>query len=119
MPTWVQLWVALILMPANLVPLVFLDLPYAGWIAALSVGGMAANMPTLFRERGFSKAMALPHVVIWTPLVVLLTWLLLAGQLGGGAWTGSLAALLAIDLISLGFDYPDARKWWAGDREIA
>lgn len=30
-----------------------------------------------------------------------------------------LMALLVVDVISLGFDYTDAVKWYRGDRDIA
>ncbi|WP_299350173.1 hypothetical protein [uncultured Shimia sp.] len=72
MPGWVQLWVALVLMPVNLMPLVFWanGAPFWGLFALLAVGGMALNLPILLVERGFSKAMAFPHILLWTPLVI-------------------------------------------------
>jgi hypothetical protein len=73
---------------------------------------MALNLPIMLMERGFSRTMALPHVVLWTPLV-----LLLIGRLEEG---GALVALiLLVDVVSLAFDYVDAVKWWRGDRAVA
>ena len=114
LPLWVQIWVALILIPVNLVPFVLFLQGTPGWglIALLSVGGMALNLPIMLMERGFSRTMALPHVVLWTPLV-----LLLIGRLEEG---GALVALiLLVDVVSLAFDYVDAVKWWRGDRAVA
>jgi hypothetical protein len=116
---WVQVWVAVILVPVNMAPLLFYQEPYAVWIAILSVGGMMPNLPIMLIDRGLSKRMALPHLVIWTPLVILLVWLL-TGLVGADPlYMNMLALLLVVDLVSLAFDYPDAFKWWRGDRDIA
>lgn len=118
-PLWVQAWVAGVLVPVNLAPLAFLDAPLAIWVAGLSVGGMVPNMAIMLAERGLSKRMALPHVVIWPPLIGLIIWLLLWGEgLSHGYWQ-MLALLLAVDLISLGFDCRDAVTWFKGDRRVA
>lgn len=118
-PGWVQIWVALILVPANLLPLLFLDQPLVGWVAALSVGGVLPNMAIMLGERGLSKRMALPHVVIWPPLVALIGWLLLAGPVLSPGYQRMLMLVLLVDLISLAFDFVDANKWRKGDRDIA
>ena len=117
MPLWVQIWVAFVLAPANLATLTFLDQPGAALVAILAIGGMLPNMPIIFYERGFSKLMALPHIVVWTPLCVVIFAQLSGGA--SGAYASFLIALLVIDLISLGFDYPDFVKWLRGDRAVA
>jgi len=118
LPGWVQIWVMVILGPMNLLPLAFLAAPNGGWIALLAIGGMTPNLFIMIRERGLSKAMALPHVVIWTPLV-----LLILSTLTDPALTGSfrifLYLLLITDVISLAFDYRDALLWFRGDRSVA
>lgn len=119
MALWVQLWVVLVLVPVNLASLAFLSAPGGAWIAGLAVGGMAPNLPIMFGERGLSRAMALPHILIWTPLVVLVLLTLTAGALLPPGFRAYLWLLLAVDLISLGFDYADAAKWLRGDRAIA
>ena len=116
LPAWVQVWVALILVPVNAASLLFLGQPGALWVAILAVGAMLANLPIMLAERGFSKRMALPHLPFWTVLVI---WLAVARPGATGAYAVYLWLLLAVDLISLGFDYPDAWKWWKGDRKVA
>ena len=117
LPGWVQIWVAFILAPINLASLAFLDEP-GGWLVALlAIGGMLPNMPILFGERGFSKLMALPHVLIWTPLLFVI-WNLLSTS-ASGSFALFLWALLIVDAISLGFDFPDLWKCWKGDRVVA
>lgn len=122
-PLWVQIWVAGILMPINFLTLCFLNEPYGLWVAILAIGGMLPNGPILAIERGLSKMMAIPHIFVWTPLCLLVAWLLYGHYSGAGVLSDSyvcyLIALLVIDVISLGFDFPDGLKWLRGDRDIA
>jgi len=118
MPLWVQLWVALILVPVNAASLLFWGAPMGAWVAILAVGAMLLNGVIMLVERGFSKMMALPHVMIWTPLVVLILWLLSWGDLTQG-YARYLVILLMVDLISLALDYADTVKWLRGERHIA
>jgi len=66
-------------------------------------------------RRGLGKVMALPHLIPWTILVIIL---LFFRPEGSEVYNNFLWILLVIDLISLGFDYTDAWKWVKGDREI-
>lgn len=118
LPLWVQLWVALILVPVNAASLVFWGAPMGAWLAVMAIGAMLLNGVIMLVERGFSKMMALPHVLIWTPLVVLILWLLAKGDLAAG-YARYLMFLLAVDLFSLALDYADTVKWLKGERRIA
>ena len=104
-------------MPVNLLTLAFLSQPAGILIAALAIGGMALNMPIMFVERGFSKLMALPHLLLWTPLVFAVM-AMLTGPLDP-TYRLFLWVLLAFDAISLAFDFPDFWKWRKGDRAVA
>ena len=122
-PLWVQIWVAGILMPINFLAVCFATEHYGHWVAVLAIGGMLPNAFILASERGLSKMMAIPHIMIWTPLCLLLAWLLYGHSSGGTELSDTYAcyliALLVIDSISLGFDFPDTLKWFRGDRAIA
>lgn len=118
LPGWVQAWVVLMLVPVNSLSLLLVGQPGGGLVAALAVGAMLLNLPIMLVERGFSKAMAWPHVALWTPLVPILVGMLADGGMAPGA-RRYLAILLAVDAISLAFDIPDAWKWLRGDRSIA
>ncbi|HMB14068.1 MAG TPA: hypothetical protein VKN37_08680, partial [Roseovarius sp.] len=76
LPLWVQAWVSFILVPVNAASLAFLSEPWGLWLAAMAVGAMLLNGVIMLAERGFSKLMALPHVLIWTPMLGLVLWLL-------------------------------------------
>lgn len=117
LPLWVQLWVAVFLVPVNAASLTFVSHPSGVWVAAMAVGAMLLNGAIMLAERGFSKLMALPHVAIWTPMLGLVAWLL--AQDIAPAYRGYLLILLAIDTVSLVLDALDTRKWLSGDREVA
>jgi len=117
LPVWVQLWVAVILVPVNAAALGCLAQPFGAWVAAMAVGAMLCNGVLMLVERGFSRAMALPHVLIWTPMLGLVVWLL-AQDIPSG-YRAYLLILLAVDAVSLGFDVIDTRRWLSGDRQIA
>jgi len=109
LPVWVQIWVALILMPINLASLAFLSEPMGGWIAFLAIIAMAPNGPLILYDRGFGKIMAIPHLLPWTILVI---WIVFARPPADGVYNTYLTALAVINTISLVFDYRDAYLWW-------
>ncbi len=119
MPVWVQVWVACILGPINIATLYYVSQPYGILVAILAIAGMAPNIFIMNRERGLSKAMAIPHVIVW-PILLCVIAVILATQVGlSPAHLLLLQLLFAIDFISLCFDVPETRAWLKGDRAIA
>ena len=116
LPLWVQLWVVGILVPVNMASILFINQPYGLWVAVLAIGAMLPNIAILFMERGLSKMMALPHLLPWGALVL---WLLVSPPSGSENYSTYLWLLLAVDIVSLAFDIPDALKWKRGDRTVA
>jgi hypothetical protein len=114
MPAWVQIWVAFLLVPINMAAIFFIDQPSGVLIAILAIGAMMLNVPVMFYDRGFSKLMAFPHLIPWT---ILILWIAFARPTGTAGYGTYLWILLATNIISLAFDFPDALKWWKGDRE--
>ncbi len=117
LPLGVQVWVFLVLMPVNLAALVALGQPLGPLVAALAVGALAVNGVVMVRDRGFSLAMALPHVVLWIPLLGVIAYALLARDDVGGVYAAYLVVLLVVDAVSLWFDVPDAKRWLDGERD--
>ncbi|MBZ8134163.1 hypothetical protein [Afifella sp. IM 167] len=76
---------------------------------------VATWMSVLYAEHGMVRLLALPHVVLWTPLLVWIVW-----RLGKGAYPApyrQLVVVLAVSLfVSLLFDYADLVRWLMGDR---
>ncbi|GER08449.1 hypothetical protein GCM10007972_26440 [Iodidimonas muriae] len=107
-PLWVQFWVALILVPVNMASLLFLTEPMGLWIAILANIAMLSNLPIMLYERGFTNFMALPHILPWTILVCLI---LFARPPATGLYDVYLWVLVAVDLVSLVFDYQESLAW--------
>lgn len=118
LPLWVQIWVALILVPVNLASYFFVHEAMGVLIAALAICGMLPNLVIMGFERGVSKAMALPHIAIWGPLVIFLIWIV-QSPYAQGPYLTYLWLLLLVDGLSLGFDISDAWKWLRGNRTVA
>ena len=116
LPLWVQVWVMVILFPINVASLFFLNEPSGGLIAFLAIIAMLPNLPILVYLRGFSKMLALPHVIPWAILVIII---LVARPVGSSTYNSYLWVLLIINIISLLFDIPDSIKWLKGDRAVA
>ena len=116
LPGWVQFWVMFMLMPINMASLLFINQPSGLLIAFLANIGMMLNLPVMLYDRGFSKMMALPHLIPWTILVGIL---LFNRPEASGTYDAYLWVLLGANIISLMFDFPDGRKWIHGDRAVA
>ena len=115
LPTWVKLWVVLILSPVNLATLAFLSQPSGKLIAALSVGGMVISLTAVIAGRGFTKLVSAGHVLTWTPLVLILMF---APPEASGTYASFLTVLLVTNTFSLFFDFNDLRLWYNGDRAV-
>ncbi|NET48872.1 MAG: hypothetical protein F6K09_09130 [Merismopedia sp. SIO2A8] len=108
LPTWVQIWMMFILGPVNLATLAFLKQPTGIPIAVLALSGMIFTVSIVIAAGEFSKLAAAGHVLPWTPLVLMLIF---ARPDGTAVYQVFLTALLAIDGISLAFDFNDLRIW--------
>ncbi len=119
LPLWVRLWLALILVPVNMASLLFLAIPGGMTLAVLANGALLINLALMLEQRGLSKAMALPHLVFWTPMLAWIIWLQQALPDMPDGFALYLWGLLAVDAVSLGFDLVDGWKWLRGDRAVA
>ncbi len=118
MPRWVQIWVALWLVPVNLISLLFLESSSGTLVACLSIAGMLPNLYLPLIERGLGKSMALPHIIPWT-----LQWFAVVGLLLGdteltAVYEAYLWVLLTTNSVSLLFDYPETIAWFKGHKSI-
>ncbi|MDE2149329.1 MAG: hypothetical protein KGJ55_05735 [Gammaproteobacteria bacterium] len=120
LPGWVQLWVGLVLVPANVLPFFFLDTWSGRAGAAAAVVVVATNLPIMWIAGGMTRAMSLPHLLAWIPLEIALL-LRLQGHAGAvGSPEARLALLLlTVNAVSLVFDVLDSWRWWRGEREVA
>ncbi len=116
LPAWVQIWVMFLLMPINMASILFISEPKGLLIAFLANIAMMLNLPVMLYDRGFSKLMAVPHLIPWTILVAILIFY---RPEASGMYDTYLTVLLGANIISLLFDYPDAWTWLNGNRSVA
>lgn len=118
LPVWVIIWISLMLVPANFAGFFFLDTVSGWWIAVLGAGAIIVNLPLVWLNGGMSKVLAIPHLVFWIPLVVILGYRLIAVDLATPEYALTLVVFV-INLISLGFDIYDFFEWRGGNRDVA
>ncbi len=117
LPVWVIIWMFVFLIPANMSGLMFLDTTTGVWITVLGAGALAVNTVLVLANRGFSRVLAIPHLLLWGPLEVFLAVRLAAVPQGSGEWWLALT-VFAINGISLFFDVYDTVRWWRGERQV-
>jgi len=119
LPPWVIVWMLVFLIPINMSGYFLLEYDTGWWVAALGGSAIILNMVLVLINGGFSKVLAIPHVVFWLPLeLILIVHWMNAPAMGSFEQT-YLVIVLLINGISLGFDLYDTRQWWRGNRKIA
>lgn len=113
MPLWVQVWMMFLLVPINGLSLFFIDQPIGELVAILALGGIVPNIAVLFYERGFSRLMALVHILPWSVLVIIV---LINRPDVIEVYETYLLILAAINILSLAFDIPEAVQWLKGKK---
>jgi hypothetical protein len=119
LPTWVQWWVAGVLVPTNAAPFLLLDTMSGRAGALASIIVLAGNVPLMLVQRGMSRLLSVPHLLAWTPLVAMLAARLLFAKDMTPAESVLAMLLLVVNGSSLLFDTVDAWRWLCGQREIA
>jgi len=114
LPLWVKLWMLILLMPINFATLLFWNAPIGKSVASFAILGMAFNLVPIILDRGFGKAMSIPHLIFWVPLTGIIIFKAL--PVATGNYQVFLIVLLVTNLISLIFDVIDTVKWIKGDR---
>jgi len=118
LPLWVQVWMALVLVPVNLLSFLVLEYQAAQMVALAAVLALGSNMLLLYRYAGFSRAMALPHLVVWGPLQILLLMRVLQTPAPDAGEVMFICLVLLVNGISLIFDLLDTWRWWQGERQV-
>lgn len=118
LPLWVRLWMAGVLIPVNMLSLLFLQYPSARMVAVAAVLALGSNMWLLYRHAGFNRLMAVPHLLVWGPLqAILVIYLMTNASLISLAEVMYVSLVLSANGISLCFDLLDSWRWIQGERE--
>ena len=118
LPMWVFIWVFFILVPANFSGLFLTHYETGFWVAVLGAVGVLVNIPILFLNGGMSKVLAIPHLIFWISLHIILVNRLFGPTEMGGFEKNYLIIILVINTISLIFDINDANEWRKGNRDV-
>ncbi len=119
LPIWVQIWMFLFLIPVNMSGLFLLDVVAGFWVAILGASALAINTCILFLNRGFSKVLAIPHLILWGPLQVILTIRYFTVPSLSEFEQSYILVVLIVNGISLVFDVYDTLEWKRGNRDVA
>lgn len=116
-PLWVQYWLYVLVFGIVVLPVTLLiwkqtRLTAIITIAASILAGLGVSW--IYDKLGYVKLLGLPHIILWTPLV-----LYLYSQIkreGMPAWPKRiLIAVLAVFVVSLVFDYVDVVRYVLGE----
>jgi hypothetical protein len=93
----------------NVSSLIFIKHKFARWVAAAMLANMIA-MNLLLRFYGPGEHISIPHIIIWTPLMVYLAlvrdkWMQMSPL---GVWV---SLLVVTDVVSLAMDYWQIVCW--------
>ena len=114
-----QVWMMLFLAPANFLTLALVDGPLGFIIPLLSMLGFIPNLGIAWAQNGFSSALAFPHLVFWTPQVLILGSYLAQTHVNTSFAYIAYAAVFAINTVSLLFDIREVVRWCGGQKSIA
>jgi len=116
-PAWVGMWLNVLFVCAFILPLSLL-IWRASRLTALAT--IAANVGSflgitwLYNELGYVKLLGLPHVIFWTPLIILFVVQMRRDEMP--VWPRRIMGVIAISmLISLAFDYTDTARYLLGE----
>ncbi|WP_299730874.1 hypothetical protein [uncultured Tateyamaria sp.] len=117
-PAWVVMWMNVLMLGGFVLPIALLIWRETRLAGVFSILGNAVNVVAvgaLYNTMGYVKLLGLPHIVVWTPLVVYLV--VLARRPGTRVWPRYIALVVAAVLsVSLAFDIVDVARWLLGER---
>ncbi|MEO1500340.1 MAG: hypothetical protein AAFS08_07155 [Pseudomonadota bacterium] len=114
-----QIWMMLVLAPANFLTLALVDGPLGYVVPLLSMLGFLPNFGIAWVQNGFSGAMALPHLLFWTPQIAILGNYLIQTPANVSFAYIAYAIVFVVNTISLLFDIRETTKWFAGQKSVA
>ncbi len=117
-PQWVQIWLNILLLGAFILPAVLLiwrQTRVAGLVSLIVSATAAYGVVWLYDRMGYVKLLGLPHLFLWTPLVIYLIGQFRRDDLPQIPRV-LLGAVIATLLISLAFDFSDVIRYILGER---
>ena len=120
-PEWLDVWLPILFGGAFILPAALLiwkstRLTAVICLVASFIGGFATGL--LHTKMGYVKLLGLPHIVVWTPLVIFLVYKIRSPEIPTLA-KFVMGVVSAVIVVSLMFDYLDVIKYAMGDRAAA
>ena len=120
-PEWLNIWLPVLFGGAFILPAALLiwkstRITAVICLVASFVGGFATSL--LYTKMGYVKLLGLPHIVVWTPLLIFLVYKIRSPEVPRLAKL-VMCIISAVIVVSLMFDYLDVIKYIMGDRAAA
>lgn len=117
LPDWVQLWLNVLLFGAFILPLtlfIWKQTRLAALLTLLASVAAGFTIMQMFENLGMVRLLGLPHVILWTPIVIFLIAVSRRESTPNiPKWILRVIALIIT--ISLVFDYYDVIRYFLGD----
>lgn len=117
LPLWVRIWLAAILIPANAAAFFMKDTPTGLHASRAAAFVAAVNGPMILAQRGWGKVLAVPHLVVWPPLLLFAARRMSEPHVSRREKIYAFI-VLAVNGVSLVFDIVDAWRWARGERRV-
>ena len=117
-PEWVQVWVVVLTILTVALPMVLLwwrETRLAASLALLATVAGGVGVQVLSEQSGYTRLLALPHVLLWTPTLAYLIVVLQRSTVRryARAVGTALAVVLAVSLV---FDWASVVRYALGER---
>ncbi|NKB27543.1 MAG: hypothetical protein GKR99_08300 [Rhodobacteraceae bacterium] len=117
-PQWLTWWLNWLLVGTLALPLVLViwrPTRLAGILTVLATGLSGFGVVAMYERLGYVKLIGLPHIILWTPLVIWLIVVLRGRDMS--VWPRRILSVVILTiLISLAFDYADVFRYFLGER---
>jgi hypothetical protein len=116
-PSWLQVWMPLLMLGGFIAPLVLLIWGKSRMIGAIAfvtsiIAAFAIDY--MYKQMGYVKLLGLPHVILWTPLIIFL--ILKKSRADLPVWPARIITFMIVIIgISLVFDYVDVIRYFMGN----
>jgi hypothetical protein len=116
-PSWLTVWLPLLLLGGFIAPLALIFWGKTRMIGIISlVAGVIAAVAIdyMYKKIGYVKLLGIPHVIMWTPLMV---YLILQNRRDDfPVWPKRILTFMIVIIgISLVFDYVDVIRYFMGN----
>lgn len=116
-PAWVQMWLNVLLFGAFILPVslfIWRQTRLTALITLVASGLAAASIIWMYGQLGYVRLLGLPHIVLWTPLVIYLLAQSRRAEIPNAPkWI--IRTIGAVITVSLAFDYIDVARYFMGN----